>query len=135
MKIMIPLILGLALTVGGYAAEEKPAEKTAPQPRVRLAPEETVAPAEKPAKPEAEPTVVLDKIFVRDSKLPMAPLKAVEPEPDKFSLLGGGPLWTGKFGSLPIAVGLWTPIDIMADDAKFRPQKTRVEMDFLRIKW
>lgn len=138
MKVVTPVVFVLALTACAFAAEEKRADSVTPQPRVRLAltPEGAVAQVEKPAKPEANAgTVMMDKVVVTDSKLAGVPLRAQEPEPKKFSLLRGGPMVEGRIGSLPFAAGLWAYDDLFKEDAKFRPQKTRADFDFLRIKW
>lgn len=138
MKVVTPVVFVLALTACAFAAEEKRADSVTPQSRVRLAltPEGAVAQVEKPAKPEANAgTVMMDKVVVTDSKLAGVPLRAQEPEPKKFSLLRGGPMVEGRIGSLPFAAGLWAYDDLFKEDAKFRPQKTRADFDFLRIKW
>jgi hypothetical protein len=138
MKVVTPVVFVLALTAGAFAAEEKRADSVTPQPRVRLAltPQGAVAQVEKPAKPEANiGTLMMDKVVVTDSKLAGPWLRPLEPEPKKFSLLRGGPMFEGRIGSLPFAVGLWAWDDLFKEDAKFRPQKTRIEVDFLRIKW
>ena len=138
MKVVTPVVLVLALAAGAFAGEESRTDGATPQPRIRLAltPDGAGAQMEKPARPGvgAGP-VMMDKVVVTDSRLAGPPLRPLEAEPKKFSLLRGGPMFEGRIGSLPFAVGLWAWDDLFKEDAKFRPQKTRVDVDFLRIKW
>ena len=77
----------------------------------------------------------MDKVVVTDSKLPGTPNQRVEPEPTTFSVTGGGPILTGKIGALPFAIGLWPWVDVMADDAKFKPARSRIDIEIVRIRW
>jgi hypothetical protein len=106
-----------------------------PQPRVRL--QQTshgvAARVEKPS-PDSS-TVLMDKVVVAESKLPAAPNQRAEPEPATFSLTRGGPIMTGKIRTLPFEIGLWPWTDVMADDTKFKPARTRIDIEVVRIKW
>jgi len=137
MKPALPTLFWLSLAAGAFAADDTPINPSVPQPRPRLV--QTVAgatPQVEPAAPQATPpTFVMTKFVVRESPVPGGVPQPLSPEPKAFSFLNGGPLYTGKLGSLPFEAGVWTPIDIMPETAKFRPQKTQVEFDFLRLKF
>lgn len=139
MKVPLLALLSLALNAGVFAAEPRRVEGITPLPRVRLAvtPQGAVAQVEKSAPAEAGArVVVMDKIVVNGEKL-TAPsnTQPPEPEPKKFSLLRGGPMIEGTAGAFTTAVGLWSWTEIFPEDAKFRPQKTRADLDIVRIKW
>lgn len=139
MKIVRSTLFCLVLIAGIFAAQEKRAGAAAPQPRVRLmpTPKGTVARVEKPAISEpGTGTVLMEKMVVTGSRL-SSPTGTAPQEPDSkhFSLRRGGPMIEGKIGTLPFAAGLWASDELFKEDAKFRPQKTRVDVDFLRIKW
>lgn len=139
MKIVRLILFWLALAAGVLAAEEKLAGGVAPQPRVRLTPmpQGVVARVEKPVAPEpGAGTVLMEKMVVTGSRMTSPGANAPqEPDPKHFSLRRGGPMIEGKIGTLPFAAGLWASDELFKEDAKFRPQKTRVDVDFLRIKW
>jgi len=137
MNAALPPLFWLSLAAAAFAAEGPPAGSIAPQPRARLVqsavgvtPQVVITPA-----PEAKPALVMDKFVVRDSTVPGGVPQRVEPDPGKFTLLNGGRFFTAKLGTLPVEVGMWTPVEIMPETAKFRAQKTHVEFDFLRIKF
>jgi hypothetical protein len=89
------------------------------------------------ATPAPQPAEVfgMDKFTVRELPMVGGVPQPVQPDPKTFSFEDGGPFLKGKLGLLPFEVGLWTPTDIMPETAKFRAQKTHVELDFLRLKF
>ena len=137
MKPALPTLFWLSLTAAAFAADGTPATPVAPQPRIRLlqTPTTAVRLDAPSAPPVANSAVVMDKFVVRDSILPRDAQQRVEPDPGKFTLLDGGRFFTTKLGTLPVEVGMWTPREIMPETAKFRPQKTHAEFDFLRLKF
>ena len=127
------------LLVGMAVGEEKQSASAAPQPRIRLNDTRT-APVILPATEERKSitgtsVVVMDKFVVKgQSGMPMGPLK--EPKPTgPFSLLGGGRFFRADMKGARIEVGMWPYVDILADDARFKPPRLGVAMDFLRISW
>ena len=138
MKLAATTLLSLALISPLLSAESAATTGIRPQPRVRLqqSSQGAVAQIEKSVMPAPESgAVMMDKVVVAESKLPTTPNQRVEPEPTKFSITGGGPLMKGKIGPLPFEIGLWPWVDVMADDAKFKPARTRVDLEVVRIKW
>ncbi len=136
MKLAATTLLSLAFIARLFAAEPVAPAAVKPQPRVRLqqTSQGIVAQIEKPA-PHSAGTVLMDKVVVTDSKLLATPNRRVEPEPTKFSLTRGGPITTGKIGMLPFEIGLWPWVDVMAEDAKFKPSRSRIDIEFVRLKW
>ena len=135
MKFAATTFVSLALISPLLSAESAAPAGIKPQPRVRLqqTSQGAVAQIEKPA-PESD-TVQMDKVVVTDSKLPATPNQRVEPEPTTFSITHGGPIMKGKIGKLPFEIGLWPWTDLMADDAKFKPARSRVDIEIVRIKF
>jgi hypothetical protein len=137
MKTAVWLILSLG-SFSAFGAQPPTPAGPAPQPRVRL--EQTAGGATArvvtSAATSAEPTpLMMPKVVVADSKLPAGPSTAPDPEPTRFSPLRGGPVFSGKVGSLPLQVGVWPWYDILAADAKLKPPRTRVDFELLRIQW
>ena len=123
-------------------AEEKPATPVTPQPRLRLEPT-TVSPAKSAAAPTPSttfdlpahhPIIVMEKYTVKEAPLPAVP-RPVTPEPKNFSLLNGGPLLKGKLGSLPFEAGVWPSEDFDSKGWHSAAHASRVQFDFLRIKF
>ena len=135
MKFAATTLVSLAFISPLFAAESVAIAVIKPQPRVRLqqTSEGAVAQVEKPSSDSN--AVLMDKVVVTDSKLPATPNQRVEPEPTEFSLTRGGPIMTGKIGKLPFEIGLWPWTDVIADDAKFKPARSRIDIEVVRIKF
>ncbi|MDP3070785.1 MAG: hypothetical protein Q8N18_10875 [Opitutaceae bacterium] len=135
MKLAATVLVTFALISPLFSAESSAPAVIKPQARVRLqqTSQGAVAQVEKPAPDPG--TVTMDKVVVTDSKLPSTPTRRVEAEPTTFSLTRGGPITTGKIGTLPYEIGLWPWTDVMADDAKFKPARSRIDIEVVRIKF
>ena len=125
-------ILLFTLLAGALAGQEKPTTAVIPQPRPRLNPVAVAAAGATGEKQASDAAiVVLDRFIVKaEGVVPTGPKKEAEPE-GKFSPLRGGRF----FGNARVEVGLWPYVDMFEKDARFKPQKTSVGLDFLRIKW
>ncbi len=130
------MLLWLSVTASAFAAGGPQASHVQPQPRLRLVQNSAIAAHQGDSIATSAPpsAVVMDKFVVRDAPLPGVP-QPVQPEPGNFSLLEGGGFFTTKLGSLPLELGIWTPVQLMTETAKFRAQKTNAEFDLLRLKF
>jgi len=88
--------------------------------------------------PGGAPAVVMDKFIVNENALPREPSHPEE-QKGRFSLLNGGYLLQGELGKSQWEIGAWPWLpwtDVMWSDLKHFPkQKTRVDMEFVRIHW
>lgn len=75
---------------------------------------------------------MMDRVVVGTSPLPA---RRVEPEPQRFTLLSGGPVAQEKIGRFPVALGLWSATDVFSEEARFKPQKTRADFEVVRVQW
>jgi len=122
------------LFVTAVVAAAEQSERVVPQPRVRLhvTPQGMVARVEKI---ESAPVpIMLEKVVVAESRLPQSRPDEVPVDPKQFSASGGGTLFSGKVGDAPYAVGLWPRYDLFWKDSQFKPQRTRVDIEFVRVK-
>lgn len=124
------LVVAAATT---YAAD-RPPERLEPQPRVRLIQTPVGAVAQKQPVVTPGPPVMLQKVEVSEKKLPQNPSDETPSDPKEFSLAGGGTLFIGELRGAPAAVGLWPRYDLFWKDARFKPQKTRVDIEVVRVK-
>jgi hypothetical protein len=138
---LLPLGLLSVLTIcAAYAAETR-SVVTQPQPRPRLDPARQTAvstPVPEPATEETKEdsvSMVLDRLVVKDRAVPTGRPPAVEDPVGKFTPLKGGRLLRRDFGGLRIDAGLWPSIELFEDEARFKPTRTQITLDFLRIKW
>lgn len=131
-------ILALAVLCAPVLESSEPiAERPVPKPRPRLymyqPPPTPEADAEQT---QGEPGVVtMEKVEVTESRVGDIPTTVEKPAPKKFTPLGGGRIFSTKIGSLPVDVGVWLKEDILAADARFKPQSTRVDLDLIRIRF
>lgn len=127
-------LISLLVLFTGIATAAEQAERPVPRPRVRLqqTPQGPVARIEQSEKVSAP--VMLDQVTVTASKLPRAQADEVPSDPKEFSVSRGGTLFTGKAGDAPYAVGLWPSYDLFWKDSRFKPQKTRADIEVVRVK-
>jgi hypothetical protein len=138
MKAVLSAAMSLALSAYAFAAEPIRSSELTPQPRARLnlTSDGFVARIEKSDKKESQVgVVVMDKVVVAESMLPAGPRRQVDEEPTRFSVLRGGPIVGGQVGALSFAAGLWPWTEVFIEDAKFRTQKTHIDLDVVKIKW
>lgn len=103
-----------------------------PQARVRLQPSPQGAVA-RLEKAEVSPSVtVMEQLVVTES--PGGPPDQAPSDPKRFMPMLGGPITTGKIGDIPYKIGLCPRYDLFWKDARFRPAKPRVDIEFLRVK-
>lgn len=136
MKLLLAAMLS-ALVMDGVAAESASPAALKPQPRVRLDPSRQVAvtrPVEVEKKTGDIP-YMLERMVVKErSALPSRP-PAVEDPTDSFSILKGGRMLRRDAGPFRFEAGIWPHIELFEEEARFKPTKTRIDFDFLRIKW
>ena len=138
MKLLSPAVISLLL-IGMVIAGGTRLSAAMPQPRPRLDPARqaavtTPAPKEE-KKTEAEAPVMMDRLVVKEhGSIPTHP-PAVEDPTGEFSPLKGGRTLRRDVGNLRIEAGIWPHIELFEDEARFKPTKTRVDLDFLRIKF
>ena len=137
---MKPALFSLLILWGvGSAAGE---DTVAPQARRRLDPVSNsvvVLPAPTPASvtDSAGGASVMDRYVVTAPGLmyllrrPRAP---ADPK-GKFTWQDGGSMATKDVGAIRVEVGLWTHVNILADDNAFLGYQARQNCDVLRIKW
>lgn len=73
--------------------------------------------------------VVKDSVIFRDRP------PTVEDPAGKFSPLSGGRLLRRDAGGVRFEVGIWPHIDLFEEESRFKPTKTLIQFDFLRIKF
>ncbi|HTO04797.1 MAG TPA: hypothetical protein VL069_13890 [Opitutus sp.] len=124
------------LSIGVAIAQDRSSSTMRPQPRPRLDParQAAVSMPVAPAKSEAE-VLVLDRLVVKDSAIFRERPPAVEDPTGRFSPLSGGRLLRRDTGGFRFEVGIWPSIDLFAEEARFKPTKIPVHLDFLRIKF
>jgi len=126
----------LVLTDGAAGAETRSATM-APQPRPRLDPalQATVPPPTIQSRKPSDPPYMLERLIVKER--PAIPIRppAVQDPKGEFSPIDGGRLWRKDRGAFRMEAGIWPSIELFEEEARFRPTKTRIDFDFLRIKW
>lgn len=135
MKRLLASLMFALIAVSGSGAEAT-TNVAAPKPRVRLDPVSLAAISE-PAKPEREVAdaskVFMEKYVVRGQSV--VPRRETQDPKGLFSGLAGGRFAGADAGSLRIELGLWTSVDVMADDNRFKAPQYRANFDVLRIQW
>ena len=91
-------------------------------------------------KERVESLVVMDKFTVTESmRLRDLRTAIARQEQDEsrlhFRPAQGGQFFETKLGRLPVHVGLWEWHDVFAADAKLKPARTTIRVEFLRMKW
>jgi len=136
-RVLFSLLLVLGL--GHVAAEDRGSATVVPQARPRLDPARSTAvvlPAPS-AVADAGGVTVLDKFVVTEPGLlylMRRPRTPTDPQ-GKFTLKEGGRFLGTDAGPFRVEVGLWTHVEIMADDLAFTEPLMNSRFDFLRIKW
>jgi hypothetical protein len=137
-RTVLPFLLMLAVAKGA----ETPRSPQQPQPRLRLDPQTRAAATEisderssGEPRPSSEVPVMLQRLVVKET-IPL-PIRrpAVEDPTGSFSPLDGGRLLRRDVGGMRVEVGIWPSIELFEEEARFKPTKTRISFDFLRIKW
>jgi len=137
-RLLLSLLLGFFL--GSASGEDRVSGVVTPQARRRLDPTTSTAvvmPAPTPALEVGDGMTVLDKYVVSAPGLVYLlkrPKAAADPK-GKFTLTEGGRFRGATVGPFRIEVGLWTHVEIMADDDAFTNPGANRRFDFLRIKW
>lgn len=128
--------LMFAWVVAAGSAADAPANPVTPQPRVRLDPVSRTAVPE-PSKAERDAAdanaVFMEKYFVRGRSA--APRRKTQDPHGTFSLMNGGRFAGKDAKPSRVEFGLWSHIDLMDDDARFRPPQTHPVFDLIRIHW
>ena len=127
--------LFLCLSAAVSLASEAPATSSVePAPRPRLT-EALRAKAEREQSGTSDGVAVkMDKVVVREARLPSAPPKEQERD-GKFSLTQGGHVLKKHGDKFTTEVGLWRHIDIIDDPRDQLRQSERIRMSFLRLSW
>ena len=125
------LCLSRAVSLAAEAPAIAPVE---PAPRPRLT-EALRAKAEREQSGTSDGTAVkMDKVVVREARLPTAPPKEQERD-GQFSITQGGHVLKKHGDKFTTEVGLWRHIDIIADPRDQLRQSERIRMSFLRLNW
>jgi hypothetical protein len=137
---MKPVLFSLLilLEVGNAVGEDA----VAPQARRRLDPASNrvvvlPAPAAMVAPDSGGSTTLMDRYLVTAPGL-MYLLRRPQTPADpkgKFTWRDGGSVAAKNIGALRVEVGLWTHVDILADDNAFLGYQAKQNFDLLRIKW
>ena len=124
------------LITGGaaFAAEVPAAPRAEPSPRPRLT-EALRLKVEQERTPEPDGGAVkMDKVIVREGRMPVAPPKEQE-RAGQFSITQGGYVLKKHGDKFSTEVGLWRHIDIIEDPRDQLRQSERIRMSFLRFSW
>ena len=121
------VLIGSALAVAG-------ADDASPLPRPRLT--ETLRAKAEAISQEGQSsgTVTMDKVVVKEARLPTGPPKEEQTE-GRFSITEGGYLLKNRGEKFSTEVGLWRHIDIMEEPTVELRQSTRIRMGFLKVSW
>jgi hypothetical protein len=93
------------------------------------------AKAESERENEAKGTAVkMEKVIVREARLPSGPPKDVQRE-GPFSVTHGGYVLKERGERFSTEIGLWRHIDIIEDERDQLRQTDRIRMGVLRISW
>jgi hypothetical protein len=125
----------LCLSVAGALAAEAPATaRVEPAQRPRLT-DALRAKAEREQSNASDGVAVkMDKVVVREARLPSAPSKEQERD-GQFSITQGGHVLKKHGDKFTTEVGLWRHIDIIDDPRDQLRQSERIRMSFLRLSW
>ena len=135
MRPPLACLLFASIAVAASAADN-PGNIATPKPRVRLDPVSLTAISE-PTKSDREVAdaskVFMEKYVVHGQSI--IPRRETPAPTEKFSASDGGRFFGGDTGPFHIEVGLWTSVDVMREDNRYKAPKTRVDVDLLRISW
>lgn len=131
----LPAVVFFAGTAFGSDAGEAPAAlRGMPLPRPRLT--EVLRAKVESERPEGagEAAMKMEKVIVREPRLPVGPPKEEQRE-GPFSLTQGGYLLQKRGERFSTEIGLWRHIDIMEEPTDALRQSVRIRMGFLRFSW
>ena len=106
----------------------------APKPRPRITESLRLKADEIAQEVEASRSVTMDKVVVREFRLPSGPTKEQQRE-GRFSIAEGGYVLKSRGDKFTTQVGLWRHVDVIEDKVEQLKQSTRIKMDLLRISW
>lgn len=141
MKAALSVLVFFGLGLFAAAAEGSSAATVVPQPRIRLqlTSAGTAIRVESAAAGTAETTpespAMMEKLVVTGTKVRATPRPFVPEDRTSFSFLKGGPLVKKNLGGATLEIGMWTWVDIFAEDARFKGAPARAQFDFVRLKW
>jgi hypothetical protein len=126
---------GAALAVAGIAFAADTSAEQMPQPRPRLVIPGTTASGIVPsAAKTGNVTVTLPKVVVSDRALSRDPERLTESK-GAFTPADGGSLLQSDRNGTVFELGLWRWENVDQEGEKFRPAKTRVDMEVMRVRW
>ena len=79
-------------------------------------------------------TVKMDRVIVRETRVPSSPPKEQERK-GRFSIMEGGYLLKDHGERFSTEIGLWRHIDIIEDPRDQLRQSERIRMGLLRVSW
>lgn len=129
-----------ALIICSATAQQPGSNAIRPQPRPRLDPEQTATatPVTTPIaddKNESGAPLMLQRLVVKERGAIPLRRPAVDDPVGEFSPLRGGRYLRRDIGKFRVEAGLWPSIELFEEEARFKPMKVPIHMDFLRIKW
>jgi hypothetical protein len=132
-----PLCMITALVISAISAihaDERSASAEAPKPRPRLTQTLRERAEEVPRVRQTVPTVTMDKVVVREERLPKGPAK--EPQTiGEFSATHGGYVLKKEGDKFTTEAGLWRHISVVPLEDERRDGNVRIRMGVLRISW
>jgi hypothetical protein len=132
------LMIAVVLLATASVGEERDRVNNVPQPRPRLDPATQGAgasPTVGDRRSTSAPATMMAAYVVRQTAaVPNEPRSEPERE-GPFTPLRGGEIYAVKAGRARVELGLWPWFDVFAKDAQFKSPKTRVDVDFLRVRW
>ena len=134
-RCLVTLVLFLGTSSQSGAAEAPIAPRGAPPlPRLRLT-EALRAKAEGERQRDTDGAAVkIEKVIVRETRLPSGPPKEEQRE-GPFSITQGGYVLKNRGERFSTEIGLWRHIDVIENPADELRQSERIRMGFLRISW
>lgn len=121
-------------TLSSAAAEERASARETPKPRPRLTDSARTSAAEVARENDQSGVVTLDKVEVRERRLPSGPVR--EPQTvEAFTATGGGYLLKKEGAAMTTEVGLWRHISVLPHVDEARDGTTAVRMGVLSISW
>lgn len=128
------VVVAMAGVSSSTAAEGQAPTREAPKARPRLTDAARISAAEV-ARENAEAQITtLDKVEVRERRLPSGPERE-SGTVEKFSATGGGYLLKKEATGVTTELGLWRHISVIPHEDETRGGNTGIRMGFLRISW
>ena len=126
--------MGFASAVSIVAAEDRAVGSQPPKPRPRITETLRVKADDIAREADTDRSIAMDKVVVRDSRLPSGPPKE-QPREGRFAITDGGYVLKSRGDKFTTQIGLWRHVDIMEDKVEQLKQSERIKMDVLRISW